>query len=133
MEYETQKDKLNETRAGELLTSLGFTVCTFGKFAPCDFFAFTKKGQYLVEFKKRSHNYGDFPTVMIPEKKLRKCLTIAEQIGCSFLYVVEFDNGTYGCDVKHYTTANGGRTDRNDPNDYGVMAFIDIKDFRRLF
>ena len=132
MAYETAKDKQNEAKAGELLTSLGFTVCTFSKFAPCDFFAFTDKASYLVEFKKRSHNIGDFPTVMIPAKKLRKCLNISDQLNCEFLYVVEFNNGTFACSVKHYSTAPGGRTDRGDPNDFGVMAFINIEDFRRL-
>jgi len=132
MEYETATDKHNEAGCGELLASLGFTVCTFGKFSPCDFFAFTTKGSYLVEYKRRSHNYGDFPTVMIPEKKLRKCLSIAEQIGSQFLYVVEFNNGIYAANVKHYSTGNGGRTDRGDANDYGVMAFIKTEEFRRL-
>lgn len=130
--YETEGDRANESVAMALLRERGYLVCSLGRLSPCDFFAFNKDRGFLVEFKKRSNTFCKYPDIMIPEKKLRKCLTIAEELRVGFLYLVEFTDGVYAATVSQYRTAIGGRTDRNDPGDIERIAYIDKSDFKRI-
>lgn len=130
--YERQSDRVNEERAIALLERRGYLVYQFGRFAPCDFFAFNNDKGFLVEFKKRSNNHDKYPTVMMPEKKLRRVLDIGEQLKLGFLYVVEFEDGVYAANVKDYHTKIGGRKDRQDPKDIERMAHINLNDFIRI-
>lgn len=130
--YETQIDRANEGSARELLEHRGYIVCDFEQYAPCDFFAFSDKKNFFVEYKRRNHNYGTYPSVMIPEKKVRQMLGICDHLKSEFLYLVQFNDGFYGAVVNHYYTATSGRTDRYDPKDICRHAYIDIGEFHKL-
>lgn len=131
--YETEKDRANESGIIPILAAYGLVSFPLPQYAPCDFLSFSRGGGgYLVEFKCRRNKSTKYPSVMIPESKLRKCLTIAEQLKLDFLYVVQFDDGVFITDAKEYSTAIGGRKDRNDPRDMGRMAYIDINRFRKI-
>ena len=131
--YETTTDKDNEARCKEALTARGYMVCEFGAYSPADFFAFSAEKVFLVEYKRRNHNYGTYETVFIPEQKLRKLLSIAEQLRCEVLYVIEYNDGFRAAVIGDYYTEMAGRKDRGDPSDYERMAFINKKEFYKLW
>jgi len=130
--YETANDKQNESYAKAVLERHGFTVFSFGQYSPCDFFIFGQSCSYLAEYKRRNHNYGQYQTVIMPEKKLRKLLSMAEQLGSDVLYVVQFNDGVYAAKIEDYYTTIGGRTDRNDPRDIHKVAHIGVNYFKKI-
>lgn len=130
--YETEANKLDEANAIAHLVCLGYSVVPLGPLSPGDFFI--NKGEYtaLVEFKRRNNPALKYPTVIMPEQKLRKCLTLADEMAIEFLYMVQFNDGLYIAVVNQYHTSPGGRTDRGDPRDLHKVAHINKNDFRRL-
>lgn len=130
--YETETNRRNEYRVMSALANSGHTVAPLGCRSPGDFICVMHGRTYITEYKKRAHMFGSYPTVIIPEQKLRRCLSLAEEMGISFLYIVEFDDGVYACQPHDYEVRLGGRTDRGDPNDIHKVAHINISQFREI-
>ena len=130
--YETCVDRLSEGRCVRMLTGLGFSVFQFPKYSIADMIAVSERGTYLIEFKSRSHSFGTYPTVIIPEQKLAPCLKIADYLSVRFAYVVEFEDGMYWSEPYNYSVAIGGRIDRGDPKDIEPLAHIPLDQFRKV-
>lgn len=129
--YERTTDRENEQRCARMLAGLGFTVFQLGKFGIADFMAYNGR-PYLVEYKKRHHNFGRFPTVIIPLAKLTKCFDMAHDLKCGFLYICEFNDGFYMSEPREFKVSLGGRVDRGDPKDIYEVAHIGLDKFRKV-
>jgi hypothetical protein len=130
--YETQADKANEAIAQRVLEQRGYSVFSFGRYSPCDFFIFKDGQSFFTEYKRRNHNYNTYPTVIMPEKKLRQLLSVAEKLSSKVLYVAHFNDGVYAAVVEDYHTELGGRKDRGDPRDTHRVAHININNFKQI-
>lgn len=130
--YETEANRQDEANAVAYLEFLGYGVVPLGPLSPGDFFISTGQYTALVEFKRRNNPHNQYPTVIMPEQKLRKCLCLAEDMAIDFLYLVQFTDGLFITKVEDYSVCTGGRTDRGDPRDIHKVAHINKEFFRRI-
>lgn len=129
--YETERDKANEKRIASLLRSRGNTVNHLRQFYPCDFLITQPDGyRYIAEYKRRSHNFGTFPTIWMPAQKIAQCFGISNALRVPFHLIVEFDDGIYEntCPISDLPDY-GGREDRDT---YEPMCAYLTNQFRRM-
>lgn len=129
-------DRENEERCVRMLTGLGFTVLQFnqGK-ETIDFLCWIGTAFYWVEYKRRNHTFGTYPTAIMPAQKLKKSLLMSRWQCAPYIYLTEYDDGYYWCKptkYEDYKIEVGGRTDRGSPWDIYPMAHIPIEELVKL-
>lgn len=91
----------------------------------------------IVEVKNRRIRIADYPTIHVSEKKLYRCLDIAEQRSCGFVFAVSCETGLYAVSLVRFAVdrmnrKTGGRTDRGLTNDIEQLVEIPTELFFRL-
>lgn len=92
--------------------------------------------QFVADIRVRNNQHDTYPTIMIgvpdgwrPVMAMMDWLDEQELAGFPVLYLHGFTDGVYFCrisrEMKRFIRYNdGGRTDRDDPADYGACVYI---------
>ena len=77
----------------------------------------------LIEYKRRYFRHDKYPTTILFAEKVRNTSILAGACSCCAYYVVEFDDGLFYLEMHERPTqiCMGGRTDRGDPQDIGIV------------
>lgn len=133
--YETQTDLDNESRVMQAIAEkYGLQLLKCPERYRMDA-VFLRDGAIhcLVEFKRRRIASTDYPTFIMSLSKAMAASEIRDQTGIPVFLVVEWTDMIGRIDVRAYTKVTvGGRKDRNDPNDYDLVAHYYTRDFERL-
>ena len=87
----------------------------------------------FFEFKRRGVDQTTYPTMMLDLYKLTGSAELLRHTGKPCHLVVEWNDVIGTCDLEDYDTiAMGGRTDRGDPNDFGLVVHYPIEQFKKL-
>lgn len=130
--YQGEADEEREERCARMLTGLGYNVLSLDRFSAADFIAQRNGTTYLIEYKFRNHNFGQFPTSILPVRKLQLGKKLGEFLKMNFVYLAEYLDGYYWSEPEAYTVMPGGRTDRGDAQDLYPMAHISTDQFIRI-
>ena len=132
--YETLKDKVNEVNFSyDLAQKFGRRFEKLPRVYNLDFCIFkddTPTG--FAELKTRSCSTDEFPTLMISMLKVLAAHRLKEVTGLpSYLFVDWKGDNKRGMVSlnQSFSFSMGGRTDRNDPQDIDITAYIPIKNF----
>lgn len=90
-----------------------------------------------VEIKCRQGQHDRYSTFMLSLCKWREGLKLAEDTKTTFVVAVSYDDGIYlfdatGLKAETVTFGFGGRSDRNDTEDYEPVVHIPIQSFCKL-
>ena len=133
--YETQTDLANESRVMQAIADkYGLQLRKCPERYRMDAVFLTGGDIYcLVAFKRRNLASTTYPTFFISLSKAMAAAEIRDQTGIPVYLVVEWTDMIGRIDVRAYSKVTiGGRKDRDDPNDYDLVAHYDIKNFERL-
>lgn len=87
-----------------------------------------------VQYKRRHHARGLYPSFMMSKRKWEEGGKLALQSGKPFMIVVEWDDGVFYVRQDEIAGAvsfgDGGRRDRGDPKDIEPCVFIPVSLFR---
>ena len=77
----------------------------------------------LVEYKRRKFEKDRYDTTILFAEKVRNTSILAGACNCFGYYVVEFDDGMFYLEMHEPPSkiAIGGRKDRGDPQDIGIV------------
>ncbi len=132
--YETIKDQFNEVNfAHDLEQKFGRTFEKLPRVYNLDFCIFNGKTPTgFAELKCRTYSSTDFPTLMVSMLKVLAANRLHEATGLpSFLFVDWKGDGARGMVNlnQSFSFSMGGRSDRNDPQDRDITAYIPIQTF----
>ena len=91
----------------------------------------------IVEVKHRKIRWQDFSTIHVSEKKLYRCLDIAEELRTGFVFAVSCETGMYAASMVRFSVdrmkrKEGGRTDRGLKHDLETLVDIPTDLFFQL-
>lgn len=116
--------------AAKLKQHFNWDCTPTGKFAHYDLEARKEDGLIaFVEVKHRKIRIQDFPTIHVSEKKLYRCLDLAEQHKVGFVFAVSCDSGMYAASMVRFAVdrmnrKQGGRNDRGLKHDLETLVDI---------
>lgn len=133
--YETQADLDRETLVIQKVADL--YDCEFHKLPMRDRldFAMLRNGEIVafVEIKCRNCMSHTYDTIMMTMDKVLAARRLQAETGLPAYFVVDYMDRTmimsFDCQFK---TVIGGRRDRNDTQDMGIVALFSKDDFRLL-
>jgi hypothetical protein len=88
----------------------------------------------FMEFKRRRHSSGTYPTVFLAERKYRALRDVALRFKVPSYYCIEFDNGTGYIEIDHPSVRNaervvGGRAWRDGAShDRETLLLVPVRD-----
>lgn len=133
--YETQGDLDNEARVMQALAqkyNLQLVKCP-ERYRMDAVFIKGKKIHAFVEFKRRSCRSDRWPTMFVSLSKAMWAEELRRITGIPVQLVVEWEDRIGAIDMRcHCDVTVGGRSDRNDPNDYDLVAHYKIDGFKTL-
>ena len=137
--YETHADRVSEKL---IVTKLCHAwECTAEKgrhLGYVDYYLYKPKTNLIavVEIKNREKlSVRRFPAYMISKAKIKKGLTISNELAVPFILVVNFAEYLTYAEIKHdhkFKEGIGGRKDRGDPYDIEEVVYIPISLFRPI-
>lgn len=133
--YETDENKADERGFMQLMESKGFDIKPAGKQYPIDFIIKKDGHTAVAEYKRRHHNFGTYPTVIMPLMKFTQGRTFSMFTLAHYLYYCEFNDGVYRADITNVFPSNlevTGRKDRGDKMDLYPHVHLPINLFRRI-
>lgn len=134
--YETDEDRARQRALAQRLSSLWSCdfILTPRKY-PVDCVFTTDDHAWWVELKHRNNSSTKYSTLIIDKKKLVAGIEHSKLTGWPFFVVVHWSDGVFMAQVTEttrYFVDCGGRTDRRDPNDIDVVAYLPVREFRRI-
>ena len=131
--YDTAESKANERRVmASVSRRFGVEGKKLPEFSEIDFvISRNGKGWGWAEVKCRWNLSTDYPTYMIDLAKVEALRAAASGTDSHARIIVRWDDylGVVDAATCTYTTGWGGRTDRNDPLDRDMMAYIPVSCF----
>lgn len=133
MLYETDANRKSE--ADVLSTISAKYNCEVEKcshLSPVDAFLLNGDGSHgaVVEVKVRRNEHTRYPTYMLSYTKYKSIVAISEAENIPPLLIVRFTDGLYATKLTgNYDIKEGGRRDRNNPNDIETCVFIPMQEF----
>jgi hypothetical protein len=135
--YETSEDRSHEESFANMLHErAGITAWKLPVSYAVDFFALSTEDRPIwIEFKRRHHQFGKYPDVILSALKWWNATSLTSRTGGTLVFAVEFDDQTRVC---HWDPDNpwkprishGGRTrDTRDTADVEPVAHIDLVRF----
>ena len=135
-QYETQSDRDNELRAIPMIESALHGVARklpdnhFADFVVIDA---TARVVAYVEFKCRSFQWGDYPTVMLSVSKFAKLVATRDVRVRSFFVVQDSSGEIKAVDLQRADLDYGGRTSKTrDRRDVEPVVHIKTEQFRTI-
>ena len=134
--YETPETIQNEdVLANRLAEKYHAKVFKTQRKAPIDRI-FVSEGQLVAVAEIKGRNYGkdDFADAMIEVEKVMRLRLAADALGCAALFLCGWTDWSGWVDLRTapYRVDKGGRSDRGDPSDDQVCAYVPITSFRGL-
>jgi hypothetical protein len=88
----------------------------------------------LVEYKRRYFRHDKYPTTILFAEKVRNTEILAGACNCYGYYVAEFDDGLFYLEMNERPSqiCIGGRNDRGDPQDIGIVYHWPIHRLKRI-
>lgn len=100
--FETPEDRERQTQlAKEVARALGWAMRPLvesNSHYTLDYFATalgSRRGVAWVEVKRRFHEFGKYPTIMVSAGKWREGVSLAQTTGLDFWLIFRFDNGVW--------------------------------------
>ena len=132
--HETQADRDAEANFAGFMAARNWSMYPLVQYYPFDFFASKGNVNCFIEYKKRTHAFGAFPTTYFPAQKFAKCRSWARELNIPFYIFIEWDDQTRFCnamDVPFFVTI-AGRNDRVDSYRYGPMVEMSLDAFKKI-
>lgn len=137
--YESNEDLKNEKIIAETISNVfGMKLKKLHKKFAIDFMAFDLNGDNavaVIEVKRRKNNHNKYSSVILSLTKFNRGIEFYQANDLAFIFVVQFDDGIF---VYEYSPNDllmivfGGRTDRNDEQDFEPVVQIPINKMERL-
>jgi len=116
------------------LEAQGHKVYILKPYYPCDFLIKSSNGStFIAEYKKRSHDFGTYPSVMITALKVANCKSLASAMNVKFCFLVEFNDGLYITSKVSGSVEYSGRKDRGDVSDMEPYIMVPLDNFIRIY
>jgi len=140
IDYESEADLVNEARA-QVYIERHFKVVAYKMPVQyrIDFALFLPEKKTLwavAEYKCRADvATTDYKTIILSVSKYFAGMNWVRNLGCKFMFIVEFSDGLYAVDVPMFHRDHvmwGGRTDRDDWQDEEPVVHIQATDFKRM-
>lgn len=133
--YESGKDRARERQVIDKLLKPGQKAHKLKMENRLDFAVVDQSNTVvaLVEVKCRTNKMRAYPSYMLDIPKVMAARQLSEACNCpAFLFVQWADALGYISFGSPFQVGFGGRTDRSDSQDVGLMAYFDIDMFREV-
>ena len=133
--YENEQDRSRERQVIDKLLKPGQKAYKLKMENRLDFAVVDRSNTVvaLVEVKCRTNKMRAYPSYMLDIPKVMAARQLSEACNCpAFLFVQWADALGYISFGSPFQVGFGGRTDRSDSQDVGLMAYFDLDMFREV-